>query len=80
MRAPVRQDLYDYVRAELGKLADLSKVERIVLLNHDAGKLLPIRTWPAPRFAEVARVDIATGGRSPPCPKQVAVTCFRKKS
>ncbi|MBL8801416.1 MAG: glycosyltransferase family 9 protein [Planctomycetes bacterium] len=59
VRAPVRQDLYDYVRAELSKLADLSKIERIVLLNHDAGKLLPIRTWPAQRFAEVARALLA---------------------
>ncbi len=58
VRAPVQRELYDYVRGELSKLADLSKARRIVLLNHDAGQLLPIRTWPAERFARVARALI----------------------
>lgn len=58
VRVPLRQDLYDYVRGELGKLADLRATRRIVLLNHDAGTLLPIRTWPAQRFAAVARALI----------------------
>jgi ADP-heptose:LPS heptosyltransferase len=54
-RVPVRRDEYDYVRGELGKLVDLARAPRLVLVNHDSGKLLPIRTWPAPRFAEVIR-------------------------
>lgn len=58
VRVPRRQELYDYVRGELGKLADLGATRRVVLLNHDSGKLLPIRTWPAQRFAAVARALI----------------------
>jgi ADP-heptose:LPS heptosyltransferase len=58
-RVPLRKDLYDYVRGELSQLADLGRTKRIVLLNHDSGKLLPIRTWPAKRFAAVARALIA---------------------
>jgi ADP-heptose:LPS heptosyltransferase len=55
VRVPIKRAEYDYVRAELGKLIDLTRRPRLVLLNHDAGKLLPIRTWPGARFAEVAR-------------------------
>jgi len=46
---------YDYVRGELAKLIDLSRHPRLVLINHDAGKLLPIRNWPVARFTELAR-------------------------
>lgn len=53
-RVPLKRAEYDHVRAELAKLIDLSAQPRLVLINHDSGKLLPIRTWPGPRFAEVA--------------------------
>jgi ADP-heptose:LPS heptosyltransferase len=52
-RVPVMPAEHEYVRSELAKLVD--PAARLVLFNHDAGKLLPIRTWPAERFAELAR-------------------------
>lgn len=54
-RVGIKRTEHDYVRGELGKLLDLQRAPRLVLINHDSGKLLPIRTWPGPRFAEVAR-------------------------
>ena len=53
-RAPRREAEYAYVRAELEQRVTLAEHTRIVILNADAGKLLPIRTWPAERFAAVA--------------------------
>jgi ADP-heptose:LPS heptosyltransferase len=54
-RVPIKPAEHAYVRAELAKHVDPSRPARLVLINHDAGKLLPIRTWPATRFAELAR-------------------------
>ena len=54
-QAPHCEEEYAHVRAELFKRVELDDRTRIVVLNPDAGKLLPIRTWPAERFAEVAR-------------------------
>lgn len=54
-RAPRSEEEYAHVRAELEQRVQLSDRTRLIVLNPDAGKLLPIRTWPAERFAEVAR-------------------------
>lgn len=62
-RVPIKRAEYDYVRAELAQLIELSSKPRLVLINHDSGKLLPIRTWPGPRFAEVARHLLAADPR-----------------
>jgi len=54
-QAPLREEEYAYVRGELERRGPLSERSRLVVINADAGKLLPIRTWPAERFAAVAR-------------------------
>jgi ADP-heptose:LPS heptosyltransferase len=55
VRVPHKDEPWQYVRRELTELYPLEDDTRVVLLNHDAGKLLPIRTWPEQRFAAVAR-------------------------
>ncbi|MEK7576213.1 MAG: glycosyltransferase family 9 protein [Patescibacteria group bacterium] len=55
-RVPVSHTEYDYMRNELGKFVDLSQQPILVLFNHDAGELLPIRSWPTGHFAELARL------------------------
>lgn len=61
-RVHARRAEFEYVRTELGKLTDLSRNPRLVLVNHDAGKLLPIRTWPVERFAQLTRKLIEHAG------------------
>jgi len=58
--APRSEESYSHVRRELAALVELTPESRVVLLNHDAGKLLPIRTWPVPRWAELARRLLAS--------------------
>lgn len=48
------EEAFAHVRRELAARADLEGA-RVVVLNHDAGKLLPIRTWPAERWSALAR-------------------------
>ncbi len=48
-------EAFGYVRRELEACYPLTPAHRLVVVNHDAGSLLPIRTWPAERFAELIR-------------------------
>ncbi len=48
-------EAFAYVRRELEACYPLTPAHRLVVINHDAGSLLPIRTWPAERFAELTR-------------------------
>src|SRR5262249_17469726 len=52
---PPGAEAFAYVKKELEACYPLSPAHRLVVVNHDAGSLLPIRTWPADRFAELAR-------------------------
>lgn len=58
-RVPRSEPELDYLRAELSKDVDLARSPRLVLVNPDAGKLLPIRSWPVEKFAELTRRLIA---------------------
>jgi ADP-heptose:LPS heptosyltransferase len=48
-------EAFAYVRRQLEACYPLTPAHRLVVLNHDAGSLLPIRTWPTERYAELAR-------------------------
>ncbi|HEY2386609.1 MAG TPA: glycosyltransferase family 9 protein [Candidatus Binatia bacterium] len=52
---PADAEAFAYVKKELEACYPLTRAHRLVVVNHDAGSLLPIRTWPAERFAELAR-------------------------
>ena len=52
---PRTEESFNHVRRELAARCELGPETRVVVLNHDAGKLLPIRTWPAPRWGALAR-------------------------
>jgi len=55
VRVPRKEEPWQFVRAQLAELYPLTDETRLVVLNFDAGKLLPIRSWPEERFAAVAR-------------------------
>lgn len=48
-------DSFAYVREELARSFPLTSEHRIVVVNHDAGKILPVRSWPADRFVTLIR-------------------------
>ncbi len=48
-------EAFAYVRRQIEDCYPLTPAHRLVVVNHDAGSLLPIRTWPPERFAEVVR-------------------------
>lgn len=48
-------EAFAYVRRELEACYPLTAAHRLVVVNHDAGSLLPIRTWPTARYAELVR-------------------------
>lgn len=50
----------EYVRSELARCYPLAPEHRLVVVNHDAGSLLPIRSWPADRFADLIRRLLAS--------------------
>jgi ADP-heptose:LPS heptosyltransferase len=54
-RAPRNDESAGHVRRELERLVALPPDARLVILNHDAGQLLPIRSWPLARWAALAR-------------------------
>ena len=55
-RVPLQAAEYDYIRAELARCIERPKdTSLVVLLNHHAGHLLPIRSWPVDRFAALAK-------------------------
>ena len=48
-------EAFAYVRRELDACYPLTPTHRLVVVNHDAGSLLPIRTWPTEYFADLVR-------------------------
>ncbi len=50
---------YEYVRRELASRYAITPEHRIVVVNHDAGSLLPIRSWPVARFTDLVRLLLA---------------------
>ncbi len=55
LQVPVDAEAFDYVRRQLEACYPLTPAHRLVVVNHDAGGLLPIRTWPMERYAELVR-------------------------
>ncbi len=55
-RVPVRAAESNYLRAEIDRCVGHVAGRRLVLFNHDAGRQLPIRSWPVARFVELARL------------------------
>ena len=53
-------EAYEYVRSELARRYPITPAHRIVVVNHDAGSLLPIRSWPVERFTELVRRLLAS--------------------
>jgi ADP-heptose:LPS heptosyltransferase len=53
--APKTEESFRHVQRELAALIDLPPGAKLVVLNHDAGQLLPIRSWPVARWTELAR-------------------------
>jgi ADP-heptose:LPS heptosyltransferase len=50
VRAALDPEAYAHVQAELQRCYPVTAQHRIVVINHDAGMMLPIRTWPRERF------------------------------
>ncbi len=50
VRVPVDPDAFAYVQAELQRCYPLTAQHTVIVVNHDAGSLLPIRSWPRERF------------------------------
>jgi ADP-heptose:LPS heptosyltransferase len=48
-------DAFAYVRAELERSYPIRAEHRVVVVNHHAGNLLPLRMWPVERFASLVR-------------------------
>jgi ADP-heptose:LPS heptosyltransferase len=55
VRIAIEPEAYAYVRRELEACYPLGPEHRLVVINHHAGNLLPLRMWPFDRFAELAR-------------------------
>jgi ADP-heptose:LPS heptosyltransferase len=55
VRVGIDRDAFEFVRAELARCYPLTPRHRIVVVNHDAGSLLPIRSWPLERFIELVQ-------------------------
>ena len=62
--APRTEESYEHVRQQLAARIELDGDARVVVLNHDAGKLLPIRTWPVERWARLAKELIEADHRT----------------
>jgi ADP-heptose:LPS heptosyltransferase len=63
LQVPTNGDAFAYVRGQLEACYPLGPAHRLVVVNHDAGSLLPIRTWPTEYFAELVRRLLASDGR-----------------
>ncbi len=63
LRVPTNADAFAYVRRQLEACYPLTPAHRLVVVNHDAGSLLPIRTWPTDYFAELVRRLLAADRR-----------------
>jgi ADP-heptose:LPS heptosyltransferase len=55
VQARTDPEAFAYVRRELEACYPLTPAHRVVVINHDAGSLLPIRTWPTDRYAELVK-------------------------
>lgn len=55
VRVGTDREAYEFVRQEIAKDYPLTPEHRIIVVNHDAGSLLPIRSWPLDRFVELIR-------------------------
>jgi ADP-heptose:LPS heptosyltransferase len=60
VRVGTDPDAFEFVRAELARCYPLTPRHRIVVVNHDAGSLLPIRSWPLERFIELIQRLLAS--------------------
>ncbi len=63
VEVPTSPEPFAYVRAQLESCYPLTAAHRLVVVNHDAGSLLPIRTWPTERFAELTQRLLAVDPR-----------------
>ena len=55
LQVATNAEAFAYVRRELDACYPLTPTHRLVVVNHDAGSLLPIRTWPTEYFADLVR-------------------------
>jgi len=55
LQVATNAEAFAYVRGELEACYPLTPTHRLVVVNHDAGSLLPIRTWPTEYFADLVR-------------------------
>ena len=54
VKAPVDPESFAFVEAELARDFVRAPEHRIVVVNHEAGQVLPLRSWPIERFAELS--------------------------
>ena len=55
VRVGTDPEAFTYVRERLAECYSLTPEHHLVVVNHDAGSLLPIRSWPLERFIELIR-------------------------
>jgi ADP-heptose:LPS heptosyltransferase len=55
VRAVVEPEAFAYVQGALRDCYPVTNGHRVIVVNHDAGDLLPIRSWPRERFVELIR-------------------------
>jgi ADP-heptose:LPS heptosyltransferase len=60
VRVTTEPAAYAYVRGELARCYPITDAHRIVVVNHDAGSLLPIRSWSLDRFIDLVRRLLAS--------------------
>ena len=46
MRVALDPEAFAYVQAELQRCYPITAQHSVIVVNHDAGSMLPIRTWP----------------------------------
>jgi len=50
VRVPLDPEAFAYVQVELQRCYPLTAQHSVIVVNHDAGSMLPIRSWPRERF------------------------------
>jgi ADP-heptose:LPS heptosyltransferase len=63
VRVPIDPEAFAYVQAELQRCYPLTAQHSIVIVNHDAGGMLPIRTWPRERYTALIERLLANDPR-----------------
>ena len=63
VRAALDPEAFEFVRAELRRCYPVTAQHSIVVVNHDAGTLLPIRSWPRDRFIALIKGLLAADPR-----------------